>query len=52
VEKVIVATALPAPKSKKPGKPAKAARTNLNRNVWDYLIGGAETETTLARNLL
>src|SRR5579863_8791001 len=28
----------------------KAARTNLNRNVWDYLIGGAETETTLARN--
>jgi isopentenyl diphosphate isomerase/L-lactate dehydrogenase-like FMN-dependent dehydrogenase len=28
----------------------KAARTNLNRNVWDYLIGGSETETTLARN--
>src|SRR5579883_3043806 len=28
----------------------KAARTNLNRNVWDYLIGGAETETTVARN--
>jgi isopentenyl diphosphate isomerase/L-lactate dehydrogenase-like FMN-dependent dehydrogenase len=28
----------------------KAARTNLNRNVWDYLIGGAESETTLARN--
>jgi isopentenyl diphosphate isomerase/L-lactate dehydrogenase-like FMN-dependent dehydrogenase len=28
----------------------KAARTNLNRNNWDYLIGGAETETTLARN--
>src|SRR5215475_12971849 len=26
------------------------ARTNLNRNNWDYLIGGAETETTLARN--
>src|ERR1700736_2914810 len=30
----------------------KAARTNLNRNNWDYLIGGAETETTLARNRL
>src|SRR5271169_3604911 len=30
----------------------KAARTNLNRNVWDYLIGGSETETTLARNRL
>ena len=28
------------------------ARTNLNRNNWDYLIGGAETETTLARNRL
>ena len=28
----------------------KAARTNLNRNVWDYLIGGSETETTVARN--
>ena len=28
----------------------KAARTNLNRNVWDYLIGGSESETTLARN--
>jgi glycolate oxidase len=27
-----------------------AARTNLNRNVWDYLIGGSETETTVARN--
>ena len=26
------------------------ARTNLNRNDWDYLIGGSETETTLARN--
>jgi len=26
------------------------ARTNLNRNTWDYLIGGSETETTLARN--
>lgn len=28
----------------------KAARTNLDRNVWDYLIGGSESETTLARN--
>jgi glycolate oxidase len=28
------------------------ARNNLNRNVWDYLIGGSETETTLARNRL
>ncbi len=28
------------------------ARTNLNRNHWDYLIGGSETETTLARNRL
>jgi isopentenyl diphosphate isomerase/L-lactate dehydrogenase-like FMN-dependent dehydrogenase len=26
------------------------ARQNLNRNNWDYLIGGSETETTLARN--
>jgi glycolate oxidase len=26
------------------------ARHNLNRNVWDYLIGASETETTLARN--
>ncbi|HTV89665.1 MAG TPA: alpha-hydroxy acid oxidase [Stellaceae bacterium] len=30
----------------------KAARQNLNRNHWDYLIGGSETETTLARNRL
>src|ERR1700684_1997753 len=28
----------------------KVARQNLNRNNWDYLIGGSETETTLARN--
>ena len=28
----------------------KAARTNLNRNVWDYLIVGSETETTVAGN--
>ena len=26
------------------------ARARLDRNVWDYLIGGAETETTLRRN--
>jgi isopentenyl diphosphate isomerase/L-lactate dehydrogenase-like FMN-dependent dehydrogenase len=28
----------------------RAARSKLDRNVWDYLVGGAETETTLARN--
>ncbi len=28
----------------------KAARLNLARGPWDYLIGGAETETTLRRN--
>ncbi|MBV8888395.1 MAG: alpha-hydroxy-acid oxidizing protein [Alphaproteobacteria bacterium] len=28
----------------------KIARANLDRNNWDYLIGGSETETTLARN--
>ena len=28
------------------------ARTNLNRNNWDYLIGASETETTIARNRL
>src|SRR5581483_10229093 len=28
----------------------KAARQNLDRNNWDYLIGASETETTLARN--
>ena len=28
------------------------ARINLDRNNWDYLIGGSETETTLARNRL
>jgi isopentenyl diphosphate isomerase/L-lactate dehydrogenase-like FMN-dependent dehydrogenase len=26
------------------------ARARLDRNVWDYLIGGAETETTVRRN--
>jgi isopentenyl diphosphate isomerase/L-lactate dehydrogenase-like FMN-dependent dehydrogenase len=28
------------------------ARINLDRNNWDYLIGGSETESTLARNRL
>jgi isopentenyl diphosphate isomerase/L-lactate dehydrogenase-like FMN-dependent dehydrogenase len=28
----------------------RVARSKLDRNVWDYLVGGAETETTLARN--
>ena len=27
-----------------------AARDNLDRNIWDYLRGGTETETTLKRN--
>ena len=26
------------------------ARQNLNQNHWDYIVGGAETETTLRRN--
>jgi len=30
----------------------RAARTNLAQNEWDYLVGGAETETTLRRNRL
>lgn len=30
----------------------KAARMNLNSNAWDYLVGGTESETTLARNRL
>src|ERR1700712_4413143 len=29
-----------------------AARAKLDRNIWDYLIGGAETETTVRRNRL
>ena len=29
---------------------AVRARRNLNWNVWDYLMGGSETETTLKRN--
>ena len=28
----------------------KVARFRLNRNNWDYIVGGTETETTLARN--
>lgn len=28
------------------------ARINLNQNAWDYLAGGAETETTQVRNRL
>ncbi len=28
----------------------KAARFNLSRNNYDYIVGGTETETTLARN--
>ena len=30
----------------------KAARANLNQGVWDYLVGGAESETSLKRNRL
>ncbi len=30
----------------------KAARLRLDASVWDYLIGGSETETTLRRNRL
>ena len=30
----------------------KAARVKLDDNIWDYLIGGTETETTLRRNRL
>lgn len=28
----------------------KAAKIKLSANIWDYLIGGAETETTVKRN--
>jgi isopentenyl diphosphate isomerase/L-lactate dehydrogenase-like FMN-dependent dehydrogenase len=28
------------------------ARQNLNQNHWDYIVGGAESETTLRRNRL
>ena len=27
-----------------------AARETLSQNIWDYLRGGTETETTLKRN--
>ncbi len=30
----------------------KAAKLRLNANIWDYLVGGTETETTLRRNRL
>src|SRR3990167_1540182 len=30
----------------------KAAKIRLSPNIWDYLIGGTETETTLRRNRL
>lgn len=30
----------------------KAAQLNTSQNYWDYLIGGTETETTIARNRL
>ena len=29
---------------------AKAAKNNLNKNIYDYVFGGAETETTVKRN--
>jgi glycolate oxidase len=28
----------------------KAAKVRLNGNIWDYLIGATETETTMRRN--
>ena len=28
----------------------KAARQRLNQNIWDYLVGATETETTMRRN--
>ena len=31
---------------------ARAARRNLADGPWDYMMGGAETETTLERNRL
>src|SRR6185503_3129603 len=30
----------------------RKARQNLNQNDWDYVVGGAESETTLRRNRL
>ena len=29
---------------------AKRAKQNLSKNVWDYLIGGADTESSIRRN--
>src|SRR6202047_2320990 len=28
----------------------RKARANLNQNNWDYIVGAAETETTMRRN--
>src|SRR6516225_2499747 len=28
----------------------RTARANLNQNAWDYIVGAAETETTMRRN--
>src|SRR5947199_6527204 len=28
----------------------RKARSRLNQNAWDYIVGGSETETTLRRN--
>lgn len=30
----------------------QAARRNMSQDVWDYLVGGAESETTMRRNRL
>jgi isopentenyl diphosphate isomerase/L-lactate dehydrogenase-like FMN-dependent dehydrogenase len=30
----------------------KKARQNLNHNIWDYVVGGSETETAVRRNRL
>src|ERR1700710_2886915 len=30
----------------------RAAKPKLNRNIWDYLVGATETETTMRRNRL
>ena len=28
----------------------KTAQANLSREIWDYIVGGSESETTLRRN--
>src|SRR3954466_7024478 len=28
----------------------RKARSNLNQNAWDYIVGASETETTMRRN--